>query len=82
MAEYLAGVERAPLETIVCPMLLIQGNAALGGMLSEEDVAWARDILPQVQHVYLEQVGHGMGLFTGNTEPLIQAIIAFLDAIN
>lgn len=81
LSAYLIEATRFPLERIKCPVLLLQGSAELGGLLSDEDVALARTVVSQVEHVRLEQAGHGLGLWNGATGPLIDAVTAFLDAV-
>lgn len=65
------------LPLVKCPVLLIQGKGALGGMLSEAEVVQAQTLLPQIWVARLEGVGHN--LFTGHNEPVLEPIKAFLD---
>jgi hypothetical protein len=41
-------------------VLLIQADPAYGGALSDEDVAIARSLLPDVRVARIEQVGHSL----------------------
>ncbi len=69
------------LEGIRCPVLLLQGNLSLGGMLTDEAVEHLRSIIPNVRHVYFENAGHDLGLETGETAPLLEAITNFLESL-
>jgi pimeloyl-ACP methyl ester carboxylesterase len=46
------------LPRIACPVLLLQGNAAHGGLMTDQDVARARLLLKHMRHVYFEDAGH------------------------
>ncbi|HEV2121374.1 MAG TPA: alpha/beta hydrolase, partial [Chloroflexota bacterium] len=48
----------ARLRRIACPVLLVQGNAALGGAISDERAAHVVSLLRHVTHVPLENAGH------------------------
>ena len=68
------------LPLISCPVLIIQGNPALGGMLTNEDIERAVAILhPSVTIARMETVGHP--LHTQEKEPVLLAITSFLDAL-
>jgi pimeloyl-ACP methyl ester carboxylesterase len=67
------------LRGITCPTLLLQGNTALGGMMSDADVALAEQILPHHTHVCFRSVGHA--LFIQQPELVLRAVTNFLDAL-
>ena len=48
------------LPKISCPSLLIQGNPALGGVIEEQDVQYARPFLAHTTHIYVADMGHSM----------------------
>jgi pimeloyl-ACP methyl ester carboxylesterase len=50
------------LPRIACPVLLLQGNPALGGALTDQDTALALPHLADCTHVYLDNVAHGIHL--------------------
>jgi pimeloyl-ACP methyl ester carboxylesterase len=50
----------ALLRAVVCPLLLLQGNPALGALLSDTDVQRARAIQPLTQHARFDHLGHMM----------------------
>ena len=80
--EFLAGfVFEEILEKIECPLLLLQANPSLGGMLTDSAVQQVQSILPDVTHVMLETVGHDLGLDSWNTSPLLRAVMIFLETI-
>ena len=67
---------RASLPQIGCPTLLLQANPELDGMLSDEDVKLALDLLPNGRHVKFPLLGHA--LFMHQTKPVLEAILQFL----
>jgi pimeloyl-ACP methyl ester carboxylesterase len=66
------------LESITSPVLLLQANPSLGGMMTDEAVEHVRSILPNVVHLYIEAAGHDLGLETWEVSPLIRAVTSFL----
>ncbi|MCB0125105.1 MAG: alpha/beta hydrolase, partial [Caldilineaceae bacterium] len=50
------------LPQIRCPVLLLQGNPALGGALTDQDIALALPHLADCTHVYFDNVGHAIHL--------------------
>lgn len=80
--EFLEGFDSDQiLGRITCPVLLIQGNPSLGGMLTNDVVKRVKTILPNAMHVYIETVGHGLGMVTWETAPLIRAVTSFLESL-
>jgi pimeloyl-ACP methyl ester carboxylesterase len=65
------------LPRIPCPVLLLQANPELDGLLSDADVALAKRLLPQAEHVKFPLLGHA--LFMQQPKPVLQAIVAFLE---
>lgn len=65
--------------SIMCPVLVIQGNPDLGGGLSDEEIGMAKTLIPNVMVVRLETVGHALDY--PDKEPLLSAMQSFLDAI-
>jgi pimeloyl-ACP methyl ester carboxylesterase len=64
------------LPRIACPVLLLQGNPELDALLSESDVALAKNLLPRSEHIRFPLLGHA--LFMQNPRPVLDAIIPFL----
>lgn len=69
------------LQKITCPVLLIQGNPKLGGLMPDQGVAHSLEILPDVSHVLLENSGHDLGLTSWDVAPLLRATYDFLESI-
>ena len=63
---------------ITCPVLIVQGNPALGGGLSDEEVTKAMTLLPHAALARLETVGHALDY--PDKEPLLRAISSFMDS--
>jgi len=65
------------LPRITCPVLLLQGNPELDALLSDADVAFAKKLLPRVEHVRFPLLGHA--LFMQNPRAVLDVILPFLD---
>jgi pimeloyl-ACP methyl ester carboxylesterase len=48
------------LRRVTCPALLLQGNTALGGALSDSEARWAASLMSDCVHVSLPEAGHGI----------------------
>jgi pimeloyl-ACP methyl ester carboxylesterase len=48
------------LRRVTCPALLLQGNPALGGALSDSEARWAASLMADCVHVSLPEAGHGI----------------------
>ncbi len=68
------------LEEIACPVLLLQGNPALGGLLSHREVARVSG-LPHVAHLLVKDAGHDLGLWQAESSPAVQAVLTFLESL-
>ena len=64
------------LPRISCPVLLLQGNHELDGLLSDEDVRLAMRLLPNAHHIKFPLLGHG--LFMQQPRPVLNAVMGFL----
>ncbi|MGE3912643.1 MAG: alpha/beta fold hydrolase [Chloroflexota bacterium] len=67
------------LRRIVCPTLLLQGNPALGGALTDEEADWAKSLISDCAHVSLPHVGHGIHAADGPA--FSQTVVSFLEAL-
>lgn len=65
------------LERITSPVLLLQANPSLGGMLTNEAVRHVQSILPNAMHVFIETAGHDLGMDTWEVSPLLRALTSF-----
>jgi pimeloyl-ACP methyl ester carboxylesterase len=80
--EFLEGFDLDQiLAQITCPVLLLQGNPSLGGMMTNEIVKHVQSILPTAMHVLIETAGHGLGMDTWEVAPLIRAVTSFLESL-
>ena len=64
------------MKKIKCPVLLLQAEY---GMLSEEEIEMAQELMPEVYHVRLAGVPHEF--LYRPIEPLVKALYAFLEAV-
>jgi pimeloyl-ACP methyl ester carboxylesterase len=80
--EYLKGFDLdGALDAIVCPVLLVQANQALGGMMTDRSVKHALAKLSCGYHVLIKDAGHDLGMGRWEVSPLLRTISAFLDSI-
>jgi len=80
--EFLEGFDLDKiLEKIECPILLLQGNPSLGGMMTNDVVNHVKSILPSTEHSSLEASGHDLGLDTWEVAPLLRSLMSFLDTV-
>jgi pimeloyl-ACP methyl ester carboxylesterase len=64
------------LPRVRCPVLILQAER---GMLSDEEVQKALDILPEAYHVKLRGMPHEF--LTQQTEPVLRAVTTFLESL-
>ena len=69
------------LSRISCPVLLLQANPTLGGIMSDSDVETAARIFPDLHHVFLENVGHDLGLASWKVSALLRTVTNFLESV-
>ncbi len=67
------------LPRITCPVLLLQGDPAAGGMLTESEVARAKELHPRVQSALFEGIGHP--LHTTHPKPVLHVVTRFLESL-
>ena len=80
--DFLEGFELDKiLEQIQCPVLLIQGNASLGGMMTNDAIKHVEAIVSNVEHAYIESAGHDLGLESWSVAPLLRVLISFLNVL-
>jgi pimeloyl-ACP methyl ester carboxylesterase len=75
------GYDEKLLKNIRCPVLLIQGNKEKGAILTDEEVEYARSMIPSCYHVYIDEYDHNLGLYSWNTGKLLQAVNVFLESL-
>jgi pimeloyl-ACP methyl ester carboxylesterase len=71
----------APLVQLTCPVLLIQGDPALGSMVADEDAEQALSLLAHGSRKRIKGVGHNLGLDAGEASPLLRATTDFLESL-
>jgi len=76
--EFFEGLPAINLAAVTCPTLIIQGNPAMGGQLTDAEVALALDLMPDVTHVRITHAGHDLGFWQGNLTLFMDAVTAFL----
>jgi pimeloyl-ACP methyl ester carboxylesterase len=80
--EFLEGFDLDQiLENIECPILLLQGNPSLGGMMTDDVVKHIKAALPSTEHSLQEASGHDLGLETWEVSSLLRSIMSFLDML-
>jgi pimeloyl-ACP methyl ester carboxylesterase len=67
------------LPRVPCPVLLLQGNPELDALLTDSDVALAKQLLRRVEHIKFPLLGHA--LFMQRPEPVLKAMFSFLEPI-
>lgn len=66
------------LPAITCPVLLLQADAAAGGVLRDEEVNIGLRLLPDVEHVRLEGIGHELHGPQLQAKRVFEAVAPFL----
>jgi pimeloyl-ACP methyl ester carboxylesterase len=69
----------AVLRGITCPTLLLQATTALGGLMSDADVALATQLLPHHTHVKFRNLGHA--LFIQQPDMVLRPVMNFLESL-
>ncbi len=65
---------------ITCPVLLIQGNPSLGGVIEDQDLKQVLALKPDITHIYLSDMGHNLHIPQPNTFATI--VTNFIEAID
>jgi pimeloyl-ACP methyl ester carboxylesterase len=80
--EYLQGYDlNRILDNITCPVLLIQANPELGGLMTDRSVENALARLKHGSHVLIKTAGHDLGMESWEVGPLLRVVTAFLDSL-
>lgn len=67
------------LPAVACPVLILRANPALGGMLTDEEIAEAHHLLPDLMVADIVEVGHE--LYARDAAPVLPAVLAFLQRV-
>ena len=75
------GYDEGLLREVSCPVIILQGNMEKGAIMSDTEVEYALTLMPQARHVYLEEYGHNLGLYSWDVGRLLQIVNTFLESI-
>jgi pimeloyl-ACP methyl ester carboxylesterase len=79
--EFLEGFDLDQfLGRISCPVLLLQADPSLGGMMTSKIIQHVQSILPNAVHVFIEK-DHNLGIDTWEVAPLLRAVVSFLESV-
>ncbi len=73
------GYDSERIRDIECPVLLIQANMDKGGILADDEVAYAKERILDVHHVYMPMYGHNLGCYSWEAGPILRVISTFLE---
>ena len=74
------GYDPSKLSEVRCPVLLVQANMDRGGILADEEIDYALEMITHAKHVYMSMYGHNLGCYSWNTGPLLRVIHTFIEA--
>jgi pimeloyl-ACP methyl ester carboxylesterase len=70
------------LARMTCPVLLLQGNPAFGGALSDAEARWAAATIPQCTHIAIPDIGHAIHGVSGQHANLFDRLVSeFLESL-
>ena len=75
------GYDEELLRDISCRVLILQGNLRKGAIMSDDEVEYALSMMPNAHHVFLEEYGHNLGLYSWNINRLLQVVNTFLESL-
>jgi pimeloyl-ACP methyl ester carboxylesterase len=82
ITEYIENMDiETDLQTLTCPMLLVQGNPSKGGLVTDADAEEAVTLAADGICIRLDGFGHDLGLSSWNVQPLLRAITNFLESL-
>ena len=67
------------LRNIKCPTLLMQADPKMGGLMSDDDVKRARELLEDSQYVRMEGIGHSLQM--SEATPVLRVLGNFLGSL-
>jgi pimeloyl-ACP methyl ester carboxylesterase len=67
------------LPRVKCPTLLIQADPRMGGLMSDDDVKQARELLPDCMHIRMDGLGHSLHM--SEAVPVLRVVGNFLMAL-
>jgi pimeloyl-ACP methyl ester carboxylesterase len=69
------------LATIACPVLFIRGEAALGAVMTDAEVAWLTRNCHHVRCAEIRGVGHLLHLQDQGVQPVLTEMLTFLESL-
>lgn len=78
--EVTTGYDSERIRDIKCSVLLIQANMDKGGILTDDEVEYAKKRISDVHHVYMPMYGHNLGCYSWEAGPILRVISTFLEA--
>ena len=78
--EVSTGYASERIRDIQCPVLLIQANMDKGGIMTDDEVEYAKERIPDVHHVYMSMYGHNLGCYQWEPGQILRVINTFLDS--
>ncbi|MGZ4789911.1 MAG: alpha/beta fold hydrolase, partial [Terriglobales bacterium] len=67
------------LPNVKCPVLLMQADPRMGGLMSDDDVMQARELLPDSMHIRMDGLGHSLQM--AEAAPVLRVLTNFLNAM-
>jgi len=67
------------LRNIKCPTLLMQADPKMGGLMSDNDVKLARELLPNSMHVRMDGLGHSLHM--SEAAPVLRVLANFMGSL-
>ena len=78
--EVTTGYNAEEIVKIKCPILFIQANMDKGGILADDEVKFALEMIPHAKHIYMPMYGHNLGCYSWEIGPLLRVLHTFLEA--
>jgi pimeloyl-ACP methyl ester carboxylesterase len=74
------GYDAEEISKIICPVLFIQANMDKGGILTDSEIEYALERVPNAKHIYMPTYGHNLGCYSWEIGPLLRVLSTFLEA--
>ncbi len=82
LSEYIQHIDLdEAMRQVACPVLLLQADPALGGMVSDDDANHALSLFDEASHAKLDGVGHDLGRGSGDNSLLLSVVTDFLSKL-
>ena len=67
------------LAKVKCPTLLLQADPKLGGLMEDEEIKQARELLPDCMHVRMNGIGHSLQMY--EVAPVLRVLTNFFNSL-